>query len=150
MSTQEQAFINGFVKRAMEYGFDQNEAIHLLKQANPNVAQPVKQPVRKPVQPLKVYEPTPDQRIKESVNAMLASGWDTTKQVYNAGAAKAREGLSWLGDKLTPQHPPMLDDFRKAQYINAGRAATGQGTIEPALYNSSMPLNTAAPSTPLR
>jgi hypothetical protein len=33
MTTQEQAYINGFVKRASEYGLNQNEAIELLKQA---------------------------------------------------------------------------------------------------------------------
>jgi hypothetical protein len=31
MTTQEQAFINGFVKRANEYGFSNNEALALLK-----------------------------------------------------------------------------------------------------------------------
>ena len=34
MSTQ-QAYINGFVKRASEYGLDQNQAVELLKQAGP-------------------------------------------------------------------------------------------------------------------
>lgn len=33
MNTQEQAYINGFVKRASEYGFSYNEAISLLKQS---------------------------------------------------------------------------------------------------------------------
>jgi hypothetical protein len=33
MTTQEQAYIEGFVKRASEYGFNYNEAINLLKQA---------------------------------------------------------------------------------------------------------------------
>ena len=30
----EQAYINGFVKRAAEYGFDENEATEMLKNAN--------------------------------------------------------------------------------------------------------------------
>jgi hypothetical protein len=33
MNTQEQAYINGFVKRANEHGLDQNEALALLKTA---------------------------------------------------------------------------------------------------------------------
>ena len=33
MNTQEQAYIEGFVKRASEYGFSYNEAINLLKQS---------------------------------------------------------------------------------------------------------------------
>jgi hypothetical protein len=33
MNTQQQAYINGFVKRASEYGLNQNEAIELLKQS---------------------------------------------------------------------------------------------------------------------
>jgi hypothetical protein len=33
MNTQEQAYIEGFVKRASEYGFSYNEAIELLKSA---------------------------------------------------------------------------------------------------------------------
>jgi hypothetical protein len=33
MTTQEQAYITGFVKRANEYGFDNHEALELLKQA---------------------------------------------------------------------------------------------------------------------
>ena len=33
MSTQEQAYIEGFVKRAAEYGFDENEAVEILKEA---------------------------------------------------------------------------------------------------------------------
>jgi len=33
MNTQEQAYINGFVKRASEYGFGYNEAVELLKSA---------------------------------------------------------------------------------------------------------------------
>jgi len=35
MTTQEQAYIEGFVKRASEYGFNQNEAVELLKYAQP-------------------------------------------------------------------------------------------------------------------
>jgi hypothetical protein len=31
VNTQEQAYINGFVKRAAEYGIDENQAIELLK-----------------------------------------------------------------------------------------------------------------------
>ena len=37
MNTQQQAYINGFVKRASEYGINQNEAIELLKSAGPQV-----------------------------------------------------------------------------------------------------------------
>jgi hypothetical protein len=33
MTTQQQAYINGFVKKASEYGFNENEAIDILKQA---------------------------------------------------------------------------------------------------------------------
>ena len=33
MNAQEQAYINGFVKRAAEYGFDENQAIAMLKEA---------------------------------------------------------------------------------------------------------------------
>lgn len=35
MTTQQQAYINGFVKRAMEYGLSQQEAVELLKSAAP-------------------------------------------------------------------------------------------------------------------
>jgi hypothetical protein len=35
MTVQQQAYIYGFVKRAAEYGFSENEAIELLKQAEP-------------------------------------------------------------------------------------------------------------------
>lgn len=35
MTNQEQAYINGFVKRASEYGFSAQEAIELLKSASP-------------------------------------------------------------------------------------------------------------------
>lgn len=38
MNTQEQAYIEGFVKRASQYGFNYNEAISLLKQADEYVA----------------------------------------------------------------------------------------------------------------
>ena len=34
MNTQQQAYIEGFVKRASEYGLNQGEAIELLKQAD--------------------------------------------------------------------------------------------------------------------
>jgi hypothetical protein len=34
MNTQQQAYINGFVKRASEYGLNHNEAIELLKEAD--------------------------------------------------------------------------------------------------------------------
>lgn len=37
MSTQEQAFVNGFVKRAAAYGYDSNIAIELLKSAQPGL-----------------------------------------------------------------------------------------------------------------
>ena len=33
MNTQKQAYIEGFVKRAAEYGFSENEAVKLLKQS---------------------------------------------------------------------------------------------------------------------
>jgi hypothetical protein len=33
MHAQEQAYIEGFVKRAMEHGFNENEAVELLKEA---------------------------------------------------------------------------------------------------------------------
>jgi len=36
--TTEQAYIEGFVKRASEYGFSRNEAIELLKSAGPVAA----------------------------------------------------------------------------------------------------------------
>jgi hypothetical protein len=35
---QQQAYINGFVKRASEYGLTHNEAIELLKKASPKVS----------------------------------------------------------------------------------------------------------------
>jgi hypothetical protein len=41
MSTQ-QAYINGFVKRASGYGLDQNQAVELLKQAEPAYERPSK------------------------------------------------------------------------------------------------------------
>ena len=34
MNTQEQAYLEGFVKRASEYGFDENEAVNLLKESS--------------------------------------------------------------------------------------------------------------------
>jgi hypothetical protein len=37
MTTQEQAYIEGFVKRAAEYGFNENEAVNILKEASSNV-----------------------------------------------------------------------------------------------------------------
>lgn len=33
MTPQEQAYIEGFVKRASEYGFSESEAVEILKQA---------------------------------------------------------------------------------------------------------------------
>jgi hypothetical protein len=41
---QQQAYINGFVKRASEYGISQDKAIELLKQAGPNLAPGVQDP----------------------------------------------------------------------------------------------------------
>lgn len=38
MNTQEQAYINGFVKRANEHGFTDKEAVEILKQASPQSA----------------------------------------------------------------------------------------------------------------
>ena len=44
MNTQ-QAYIEGFVKRALEYGLNENEAVNLLKSAMDSVeTQPVNQP----------------------------------------------------------------------------------------------------------
>ena len=34
MNTQQQAYIEGFVKRASEYGFSENEAVNILKEAS--------------------------------------------------------------------------------------------------------------------
>jgi hypothetical protein len=56
MNTQEQAYIQGFVKRANEYGFNDNEAISLFKQAllDPSLMgkkAPVAKPPMKPVVP---------------------------------------------------------------------------------------------------
>jgi hypothetical protein len=60
MNTQQQAYINGFVKRASEYGFKEREALNILKQASPETltmspgavtaAQAANRPVR-PVAP---------------------------------------------------------------------------------------------------
>jgi len=40
--TKEQAYINGFVKKASEYGYSEDEALYILKQAGPTtgVVQP--------------------------------------------------------------------------------------------------------------
>ena len=46
MTTQQEAYINGFVKRASEYGFTTQEALNLFKEsqeAPANLAQPVAQ-----------------------------------------------------------------------------------------------------------
>jgi hypothetical protein len=56
MNTQEQAYIQGFVKRASEYGFNNDEAISLFKQAllDPSLMgkkAPVAKPPMKPVVP---------------------------------------------------------------------------------------------------
>lgn len=40
----EQAYIEGFVKRASEYGFSEHEAIELLKQAGKKIGVPKKAP----------------------------------------------------------------------------------------------------------
>lgn len=37
MTTQEQAYIEGFVKRAAEYGYSEAEAVNILKEASRNV-----------------------------------------------------------------------------------------------------------------
>jgi hypothetical protein len=43
MNTQEQAYINGFVKRAAEYGIDENEALEILKEAAPHFINDVRE-----------------------------------------------------------------------------------------------------------
>jgi hypothetical protein len=75
MNTQQQAYIEGFVKRASEYGFSEAEAIELLKQSDwydtlqgglnklqTNVIDPASNFVNKNVvQPVqKFFAPTPD------------------------------------------------------------------------------------------
>jgi hypothetical protein len=44
MTTEEQAYINGFIKRANEYGLSELQAIELLKQAGPNQNEAMVQP----------------------------------------------------------------------------------------------------------
>lgn len=47
MTTQEQAYINGFVKRAAQYGFAEQEAINILKQAMGEMPMAKKKPIAK-------------------------------------------------------------------------------------------------------
>lgn len=67
MSAQEQAYIYGFVKRANEYGFNEDEAFSILKAANnpvPPVAMPTRasvmsqpKPMTAPLQPPPISAP---------------------------------------------------------------------------------------------
>ena len=62
MTTQEQAYINGFVKRANQYGFSNSEAIELYKQALGQVMPMAsKKPVLPPRKPV-------NQQIKGNAN----------------------------------------------------------------------------------
>jgi len=65
--TNEQAYINGFVKRAAEYGFNENEAIALLKNAGMNM-----KALTSAVAPVKTLKDTvmkaaPIQRLTDTV-----------------------------------------------------------------------------------
>jgi hypothetical protein len=59
MSTQ-QAFVNGFIKRASQYGYSEQEAINILKQADEYVAtEPTRaQKARVPMKPSVPVKPT--------------------------------------------------------------------------------------------
>ena len=57
MNTQEQAYINGFVKRAAEYGLTQEQAISIYKQALVSPVLMGKKPAMKPTVPTKPIAP---------------------------------------------------------------------------------------------
>jgi hypothetical protein len=59
MNTQEQAYIEGFVKRATEHGLSAHEAIELFKQAAPGVAVPAKPAVKPRINPAHINEAMP-------------------------------------------------------------------------------------------
>lgn len=48
MKNLETSYVSGFVKRAAEYGIDEQAALYLLKQANPSIQSTGKAPVVKP------------------------------------------------------------------------------------------------------
>jgi hypothetical protein len=50
MNTQEQAYINGFVKRAAEYGYNEQQAIAIYKQAMGEM--PMASKIKPPVKPI--------------------------------------------------------------------------------------------------
>ena len=61
--TTQQAYINGFVKRAADYGYSEAEAVGMLKQANMQTTQPKQDPMvipRAPGAPSHIppYKPT--------------------------------------------------------------------------------------------
>ena len=49
--TSEQAYVDGFVKRAAEYGFDETEAMNILKQAMAEMPMASKKPMPAPKVP---------------------------------------------------------------------------------------------------
>ena len=66
MNLQEQAYLQGFVKRAGEYGFNQTEAISLFKQALLSPAlmgkkAPTVKPPMKPGKPMLPKMPNPNE-----------------------------------------------------------------------------------------
>lgn len=62
--TSEQAYVDGFVKRAAEYGFDETEAMNILKQAMAEMPMASKS---KPPPP-KVPDPKVPDSIKGNAN----------------------------------------------------------------------------------
>ena len=128
--TQQQAYINGFVKRAAEYGLDQNQAVELLKQAGPistgtgaavaapyinetgaALSTPAKGPTRKPF--TGGYEQmTPE--IKKNLGLPMKAG---AEQVPYTGVKTLGEMWNEFKNK-TPTMVPKTPVSKGTPYIN--------------------------------
>ena len=71
MNAQEQAYIEGFVKRASEYGFDEDEAFSILKEAQLSI-----KPIANMVAPVKALthnmaKAAPIKKLTDTVNKVM-------------------------------------------------------------------------------
>ena len=139
MNTQEQAYINGFVKRASEYGLNSHEALALLKAAN---------------SPLPVGQSPADVAVREAVMAPINWAGDKLSQgasaigdyfknfnathprVGNAGAeSQFARTLGKKGNELAPVAMPSRASFLNASAAPAPAASQPAAAIaDPSLY----------------
>lgn len=132
MTNQEQAFINGFVKRASEYGYSEAEAVSILKHANTRSSPPKQDPMIIPPTPgapshippykPKYHEPVQSDPISPEINEQLTgvspssmtpkNKWEqglhdllAKKPVFNTSS-----DVSGPGSGLAPTPVGMADD----------------------------------------